>query len=89
VWASPISGLVGSVGTIVSLDSRGRLLLPADIRAQFGTRRFLLTRKEGRLELEPIPEPGKVRGRYKGLVRKDLASLEEDQERFLREGRGR
>lgn len=75
------------MGTIVSLDSRGRLLLPADIRAKLGTRRFILTRTDGRLELEPIPEPGSVRGKYRELIRKDLASLEEDQESYLRKGR--
>ncbi len=69
------------------MDSRGRLLLPAQIRNKLGTTRFILSKKGERLELEPIPEPEKVRGKYKGLIRKDLAGLEEDQEKSLREGR--
>jgi len=76
------------MGVEVSLDSRGRLLLPAEIRSELGARRFILSKKQGRLELEPIPEPEKVRRKYEGLIKKDIARLEEDQERFLRGGRG-
>ena len=87
MWVIPTYTVVGQMGIIVSLDSRGRLLLPAEIRNKLGTHRFVLERIEGRLELEPIPEPEKVRGKYKGLIKKDLIGLEEDQERFLREGK--
>ena len=75
------------MGIEVSLDSRGRLLLPSEIREEMGTRRFMLSKREGRLELEPIPEPESVRGKYRGLLGKDISRVEEDQERFIGEGR--
>lgn len=75
------------MGIEVSLDSRGRLLLPSEIREEMGTRRFMLNKRDGRLELEPIPEPESVRSKYRGLLEKDISKLEEDQERFVREGK--
>ena len=39
------------------------------------------------LELEPIPEPENVRGKYRGLLDKDIQEIEEDQETFIREGK--
>ena len=75
------------MGIEVSLDSRGRLLLPSEIREEFGTRRFVLNKMDGRLELEPIPEAESVKGRYRGLIKKEISKVEEDQERLLREAK--
>jgi hypothetical protein len=47
----------------------------------------MLNKRDGRLELEPIPEPEGVRGKYRGLLEKDISKLEEDQETFVREGK--
>ncbi len=76
----------GLMGTTVELDSRGRLLLPAEIRKRLGSRRFLLKESDGALKLEPLPRAEEVRGKYKGLIKKSMEDLEEDQERFLEEG---
>jgi DNA-binding transcriptional regulator/RsmH inhibitor MraZ len=75
------------MGIEVSLDSRGRLLLPSDVREELGTSRFILSKRDGMLELEPIPEPENVRGKYRGLLDKDIQEIEEDQETFIREGK--
>jgi AbrB family looped-hinge helix DNA binding protein len=75
------------VGIEVSLDARGRLLLPSEIREELGTKRFILNRRDDIIELEPIPEPDSVRGKYSGLIEKNISRVEEDQERFLRAGK--
>ncbi|KXA91083.1 hypothetical protein AKJ65_07410 [candidate division MSBL1 archaeon SCGC-AAA259E19] len=74
------------MGKIVELDKRGRLLLPAEKRNKIGSKRFLLRESKGKLELEPLPNAEEIRGKYKGLVDKDLDELEEDQEEFVRQG---
>ena len=62
-------------------------MLPSEIREEFGTRRFVLNKMDGRLELEPIPEAESVKGKYRGLIKKEISKVEEDQERLLREGK--
>ncbi|KXB02463.1 hypothetical protein AKJ44_00290 [candidate division MSBL1 archaeon SCGC-AAA261F17] len=71
----------------VTLDSRGRLLLPAEIRRELGTQRFILKKKGGKLELEPLPAPESVKSKHKKLIKVSLEELEETQEKFIREGR--
>lgn len=74
------------MGKTVELDSRGRLLLPADIRKKMGTKRFLLEESDKGIELEPIPDPESVKGKHKGLIEKDLEEIEKDQEELVRKG---
>lgn len=75
------------MGETVTLDSRGRLLLPASMRRELGTRRFVLRKKGGKLELEPLPDPKSVKGKHKGLMEAGLEELEETQEKFIGEGK--
>lgn len=74
------------MGKTVELDDRGRLLLPAEIRNRLGTNRYLLKESEEKLELEPLPRAEEVKGKYEGLLDKSLEELEEDQEKFVRQG---
>ncbi|KXB03856.1 hypothetical protein AKJ45_00340 [candidate division MSBL1 archaeon SCGC-AAA261F19] len=74
------------MGKIIELDKRGRLLLPAEERNRIGSRRFLLRKRGGKLELEPLPDAEEVKGKYKGLIDKKLTDLEEDQEKLVRSG---
>lgn len=71
--------------TIVVLDPKGRLLLPSEIRKKIAARRFVLRFKDEKLELEPLPAPKSVRGKYRGLLKVSREELEEAQERFLLE----
>lgn len=76
----------GIMGKTVELDKRGRLLLPAEIRNKIKSKRFLLKESGEKLELEPLPKAEEVKGKYKDLLEKDLEGLEEDQEKFVKQG---
>jgi DNA-binding transcriptional regulator/RsmH inhibitor MraZ len=73
--------------TTVEMDSKGRLLVPAEIRRNVKSRRFTLRTCEGRLELVPLPEPERVKGKHRGLLKVGLEELEKEQEKFIVEGR--
>jgi bifunctional DNA-binding transcriptional regulator/antitoxin component of YhaV-PrlF toxin-antitoxin module len=73
--------------TEVELDRKGRLLLPAEIRREAGSRRFTVRVEDGKIELCPVPDPKSVRGKYRGLLRVSMEELEEAQERFVEKGR--
>ena len=86
IWGYPTLLHVGMMGRTVELDKRGRLLLPAEIRNRIGSKRFLLKEAEGKIELEPLPSPKKVKGKYQGLLDKSMEDLEEDQEKLVKRG---
>lgn len=79
-------GLLGKAVT-VEVDEKGRLRLPASLRRELNTQRFTLRVQNGRLVLEPVKHPSKVRGKYKGLLRVDLEELERTQERLVSTGK--
>jgi len=72
---------------VVEMDSKGRLLVPAEVRREIKSRRFTLRVHGDKLELEPIANPDKVKGKYRGLLRVSLEELEEEQEKFVLEGK--
>jgi len=43
------------VGTAVEMDSKGRLLIPIELREELGADEFILEKVEGGLLLKPIP----------------------------------
>ena len=67
----------------VEMDSKGRVLLPANVRREVRGRRFSLDVKGGRILLEPLPDPESVRGKYKHLLKISIDELEEAQEKFV------
>lgn len=72
----------------VELDEKGRTLIPASIRKHLKTRRFEIRLKEGRIVMEPLPDPESVRGKHRGLLKgKTMEEVEEEQERFVLEGK--
>ncbi len=71
----------------VEMDSKGRVLLPANVRREVKARRFSLDVKEGRILLEPLPDPERVRGKYRRLLKVSMEELEEAQEKFVTSGR--
>jgi len=42
------------VGTIVEVDDRGRIAIPADIRRKLKPKKFLVSVKESAIELRPV-----------------------------------
>ncbi|MFP3951964.1 MAG: AbrB/MazE/SpoVT family DNA-binding domain-containing protein [Candidatus Bathyarchaeia archaeon] len=46
----------------VTLDDRGRLTLPIEIRERVQSRRFIAYYEEGVIKLVPIPDPEDVKG---------------------------
>ncbi|RLF05313.1 MAG: hypothetical protein DRJ60_05765 [Thermoprotei archaeon] len=45
---------VVGVGTVVEVDDRGRVTIPAEIRRLLKTRKFLISFREGVIELKPV-----------------------------------
>lgn len=73
--------------TLVELDKKGRILLPAEIRRNFKTRRFALRVDGERIELLPLPDLGSLRGKYRDAIKSCWKELEERAERLVVEGR--
>ncbi|KPV65260.1 MAG: hypothetical protein AOA65_0295 [Candidatus Bathyarchaeota archaeon BA1] len=73
--------------TVVELDRKGRILLPAEIRKIVKAHRFELKVEKGRIELLPLPDPTHVKGKYKDLTKMSWDELEEKAEQFVVEGR--
>ena len=44
------------MGTVVGMDSKGRLLIPIELREELGADEFILEKVEGGLLLKPIPK---------------------------------
>jgi len=71
------------LSTVVVLDSKGRIVIPQEVRQKFETNRFTMRTVEGRIELTPLPTPKSLRGKYK--IEGSLAEIEELQEQRLLE----
>jgi len=74
--------LVGIL-TLVELDKKGRILLPAEVRKNFKTRRFALRVDRERIELLPMPDLGSLRGKYKSSIKPSWGELEERAEQLV------
>ncbi len=80
--------MLSMMGTIVRIDSRGRLVIPAEFRSKVETNYFEVREDDGKLLLIPVPDPlstlvGRV-SRAKPL--RDIGeAAEEEAERILRE----
>ena len=77
-------------GLVVSMDDRGRILIPKDVRRKVRTKLFTLElMDDGTIVLKPVAsEVLGLAGRFKGLVKYgSLEELEEKQEEFVRKGR--
>ncbi len=51
--------------TVVSMDDRGRVTIPPELRESLGTKRFILHLDEDGLHLVPLPDPKTLRGSLK------------------------
>lgn len=69
--------------TIVSLDGRGRITIPQNIRERLRADRFLVSLEEDGVHLVPVPDPRKAKASMN--IPWSLEELEEAQEqRVLR-----
>ena len=71
----------------VEVDDKGRVHLPAAVRRELKARRFKLSLERGRILMEPVKSLETLRGKYKGLVKVSIETLEEAQERLVTGGR--
>jgi len=85
-WA-PTGGRVGTSLTVVELDDKGRLLLPASLRRKLGARRFEVGLVAGRVELAPIQDVKALKGKYRNRIKGPWVKLEEMAEKLVREGK--
>ncbi|MDP2900573.1 MAG: AbrB/MazE/SpoVT family DNA-binding domain-containing protein [Candidatus Bathyarchaeota archaeon] len=51
--------------TVVSMDDRGRVTIPPELRESLGTKRFIVHMDEEGLHLVPLPDPRTLRGSLK------------------------
>jgi len=73
--------------TVVELDGKGRILIPAETRKAIKSRRFELRVEEGHIELLPMPDPRHLKGKYKNCIDSSWEELEEKAERFVAAGK--
>jgi len=67
--------------TIVTLRSRGRLTIPAEVRARIKATRFLIVFEGNSIRLIPLPDPLKLKGSLK--IPWSVEELEEAGEEFI------
>lgn len=75
------------MSVVVEADEKGRVLLPIEVRRKLKSRRFRIILKDGRLELEPLPNAKELKGKYRNIIRSEWEELEERAEEFVSEGR--
>ncbi len=66
--------------TIVTLSSRGRLTLPAEVRSKIKATKFLVLLEDDSIRLIPLPDPLKLKDSIK--IPWSLEELEETGEEF-------
>lgn len=66
---------------LVTLDKRGRLTLPAEIRSKIDAKRFMVVLEGNSVRLIPLPHPSKVKGSLK--IPWTIQELEEAGEEFV------
>jgi AbrB family looped-hinge helix DNA binding protein len=71
------------MSAIVEADDKGRILIPAEIRRRFATKRFKVSAKGDRLELEPLLTIAELKGKYRTRIKGEWRDLEEKGEAFV------
>ncbi len=67
--------------TVVTLSSKGRLTLPADVRSKIKATRFLVVFEGNSIRLIPLPDPLELKGSVK--IPWSIEELEEAGEEFV------
>jgi len=66
---------------LVSLDDRGRLTLPYEIRKKVKTQKFILSMEGESITIIPVPEPHAAKNSIK--IPYSIEELEESQENYV------
>jgi DNA-binding transcriptional regulator/RsmH inhibitor MraZ len=61
------------VDKVISIDKKGRIVLPLWIRAKFKTRKVLLKSKDKVIVIEPVKNVDEIFGSLKGLDVKEFS----------------
>ena len=75
------------MSVVVETDERGRILIPSEIRRRFKTRRYKMTPRKDRLELEPLESVDDLYLKFAHKINSEWETLEEKSEEFLSKGR--
>ena len=67
--------------TVVTLGSKGRLTLPAEVRSKIKATRFLVVFEGNSIRLIPLPDPLELKGSVK--IPWSIEELEEAGEEFV------
>jgi len=57
--------MFGGIMSVVSMDDRGRVTLPAEMRSKIDAKRFVVYLEGDTVKLIPLPDPFKVKGSVK------------------------
>ncbi len=72
------------MNAIVEVDDKGRVLIPAEIRKRFRSRRFKVSARGNVVELEPLAAVEQLRGKYRHLIKSEWNELEEKAEEYVK-----
>ena len=76
------------MSAIVEADEKGRILLPIEMRRKLKSRRFKVTAKGVKIELESIADVLELKGKYREVIASEWEELEEKGEELVSTGRG-
>ena len=60
-----VLNMFGGTMSVVSMDDRGRVTLPADMRSKIDAKRFVAYLEGDTIKLIPLPDPMEVKGSVK------------------------
>jgi len=60
-----VLNIFGGTMSVVSMDDRGRVTLPADMRSKIDAKRFVAYLEGDTIKLIPLPDPMEVKGSVK------------------------
>ena len=76
-----VLNLFCGIMSVVSMDDRGRVTLPSDIRSKIDAKRFVAYLEGETVRLIPLPEPSEAKGSVK--IPWSIEELEEAGERLV------
>jgi len=76
-----VSNLIGGNMSVVSMDDRGRVTLPAEMRSKIDARKFVAYLEGDTIKLIPLPDPSDVKGSVE--IPWSIEELEEAGERHV------
>jgi len=74
------------MSVVVEADEKGRILLPIEVRRRFKAKRFKITAKDGKIELQPLAGVKELKGKYRRIIPAEWDELEEMGEAYVSAG---